>query len=56
MVTTGLCMPLQQEVRKFGEDMFVVLLGGLHIEMALWSTIGVMMQGAGWMEALGLVI
>ena len=37
---------------KFGEDIFVVLLGGLHIEMALWSTIGDMMQGAGWVEAL----
>ena len=32
---------------KFGEDIFVVLLGGLHIEMALWSTIGDMMQVAG---------
>ena len=37
---------------KFGEDIFVVLLGSLHIEMALWSTIGDMMQGAGWVEAL----
>ena len=33
---------------KFGEDIFVVPLGGLHIEKALWSTIGDMMQGAGW--------
>ena len=37
---------------KFGEDIFVVLLRGLHTEMALWSTTGDMMQGAGWVEAL----
>lgn len=24
----------------FGEDKFVVMLGGLHTEMALWSTMG----------------
>ena len=37
---------------NFGENIFVVLLGFLHIEMALWSTIGDIMQGAGWVEAL----
>ena len=37
---------------KFGEDIFVVLLRGLHIEMALWSTNGDMMQGEDWLEAL----
>ena len=35
---------------KFG--ICVVLLRGLHIKMALWSTIGDMMQGAGMVEAL----
>ena len=30
---------------KFGEEFFVDLLRGLHIEMTLWSTIADMMQG-----------
>ena len=45
-------MPLPQEVRTLGEDIFVVLLGGLRIEIAQWSTIGDMMQCTGWVEAL----
>lgn len=36
----------------FAEDKFVVLLGGLHIEMALWSTMGDILRGSGWPEAL----
>ena len=34
------------------EDRFVVLLGGLHIEKALWSTLGDLMLGSGWPESL----
>jgi hypothetical protein len=37
---------------NFGEDKFVVMLGGLHIEMALWSTMGDLLRGSGWPEAL----
>lgn len=36
----------------YGEDKFVVMLGGLHIEMALWSTMGDLLSGSGWPEAL----
>jgi len=36
----------------YGEDKFLVMLGGLHIEMALWSTMGDLMRGSGWPEAL----
>jgi hypothetical protein len=36
----------------FGEDKFVVMLGGLHIEMALWSTMGDLLLGSGWPETL----
>ena len=36
----------------FGEDKFVVMLGGLHIEMALWSTMGDLLRGSGWPETL----
>ena len=37
---------------SLGEDRFVVLLGGLHIEMALWSTIGDLLPESGWPESL----
>ena len=30
----------------------MVLLGGLHTEMALWSTIGNLLDGSGWTTAL----
>jgi len=36
----------------YGEDKFVVMLGGLHIEMAYISTIGDFLDGSGWTSAL----
>jgi len=38
--------------QSFGEDSFVVMFGGLHIEMALWSTIGDFLDCSGWTAAL----
>lgn len=35
-----------------GEAKFVVMLGGLHIEMALWNTLGDLLDGTGWTTAL----
>ena len=35
-----------------GEDKHVVLMGGLHIEMAVWNTIGDYLEGSGWTTAL----
>ncbi len=35
-----------------GEDHFVVMFGGLHIEMALWSTIGDFLDCSGWTSTL----
>lgn len=35
-----------------GEDKFVVMLGGLHIELAVWKTIGDYLHGSGWTNAL----
>jgi len=37
---------------KYGEDKFVVMFGGLHIEMAALKTIGDWLQGSGWAQAL----
>ena len=35
-----------------GEDKYVVMFGGLHLEMALWSTLGDLLEGSGWTNAL----
>ena len=35
----------------YGEKVHVVMLGGLHTEMALWNTLGDMLEGSGWTEA-----
>ena len=37
---------------KYGEDKFVVMFGGLHIEMAALKTIGDWLEGSGWAQAL----
>ncbi len=36
----------------FGEYRFLIMLGGLHIEMALWATMGDFLRGSGWPEVL----
>jgi len=38
--------------KVYGEDKFVVLLGGLHIEVACLSTIGDLLDGSGWSSIL----
>ena len=35
-----------------GESVHVVMLGGLHTEMALWSTLGDILDNSGWATAL----
>jgi hypothetical protein len=35
-----------------GEQAFVAMMGGLHIEMALWSVLGDLLDGSGWTTAL----
>ena len=36
----------------FGEDKFVVILGGLHIEMAAFKAIGNLLKESGWTAVL----
>uniref|UniRef100_UPI00358E5A52 uncharacterized protein n=1 Tax=Myxine glutinosa TaxID=7769 RepID=UPI00358E5A52 len=36
----------------YGEKVHVVMMGGLHIEMDLWNTVGDLLQGSGWTAAL----
>ena len=47
--------PLQIQWRwpeTHGEDHFVILFGGLHIEMAALKTLGNLLDGSGWTSAL----
>ena len=37
---------------QFGEDQFVVMLGGPHIEMAASKTLGDWLDGSGWTDVL----
>jgi len=37
---------------KYGEHQFVVMFGGLHIEMAALKTVGDWLRGSGWVQAL----
>ena len=36
----------------YGEDKFVIMFGGLHIEMTAFKSIGSMLEGSGWTGAL----
>jgi hypothetical protein len=37
---------------QFGEERFVVILGGLHTEKALWAAVGDLLQASGWAEKI----
>ena len=37
---------------QYGEDKFVVVLGGLHIELVLWSMLGDYLADSGWTTSL----
>ena len=36
----------------YGEDKFIVMFGGLHLEMAMWNTVGDLLDGSGWTTIL----
>lgn len=38
--------------QTYGEDIYITMLGGLHIEMALWSLCGDLLEASGWTTAL----
>ena len=35
-----------------GEQRFILMFGGLHIELALWKVVGDLLHGSGWTTAL----
>ena len=38
--------------KKYAEDKFLTMFGGLHIEMATLKSIGTLLQKIGWTEAI----
>ena len=45
--------PIQwQWPETFGEDKYIVILGGVHIEMAAFKTIGNLLKESGWIAVL----
>jgi len=36
----------------YGEDIYVIVLGGLHIEMAMYKMLGNWLEGSGWSQIL----
>lgn len=48
----ALAKSLQWQDPHFAEDKLVVLLGGLHIEMAAWKTAGDWLNSSGWTDVL----
>ena len=32
----------------YGEEKFIVMFGGLHLEMGMWNTVGDLLDGSGW--------
>eukprot|EP00745_Piridium_sociabile_P026549 TRINITY_DN4240_c0_g1_i3.p1 TRINITY_DN4240_c0_g1~~TRINITY_DN4240_c0_g1_i3.p1 ORF type:complete len:1496 (-),score=398.92 TRINITY_DN4240_c0_g1_i3:837-5324(-) len=39
-------------VMEYGEDNFVIMFGGLHIEMAGLKSLGTLLEGSGWTSAI----
>ena len=39
----------------YGESVHVVMMGDLHLEMALWNTLGDVLEDSGWTTALSEV-
>ena len=37
---------------SYGEDLYVIMLSGLHIEMAAWKALGKWLDSSGWTAAL----
>lgn len=37
---------------EYGEDRLVVMLGGLHMDKALWTVLGGILQDSGWKEVI----
>ena len=43
---------IQWEWPEYGEDKFVIMFGGLHIEMAALKSLGTLLEDSGWTSAI----
>ena len=48
----ALAKQLQWTLAEFSEAQFVVMLGGLHIEMASFKMLGKWLSGSGWADVM----
>ncbi|CAB4019733.1 Hypothetical predicted protein, partial [Paramuricea clavata] len=48
----ALAKQIQWKIPEFGEDKFVVMMGGLHIKMASFKMLGKLLSGSGWPEVM----
>ena len=48
----ALAKQIQWQWPDYGEDKFVIMFGGLHIELALLRSIGTLLQDSGWTSAI----
>ena len=48
----ALAKQIQWSWPDLSEEKFVVMLGGLHIEMVIQSMLGKWLEGSGWSSAL----
>lgn len=48
----ALAKQIQWTLPEFSEDKFVVMMGGLHIEMASFKMLGKWLSGSGWPEVM----
>lgn len=48
----ALAKQIQWQWPEYGEDKFVIMFGGLHIEMAALRSLGTMLEGSGWTSAI----
>jgi len=48
----ALAKQIQWHWPEYGEDQYVVMFGGLHIEMAALRSLGTLLQGSGWTSAI----
>lgn len=48
----ALAKQIQWKWPEYGEDKFVIMFGGLHIEMAALRSIGTLLQDSGWTTAI----
>jgi hypothetical protein len=48
----ALAKRIQWAIPDFSEDKFIVMMGGLHIEMASFKMLGKWLSGSGWPEVM----